>query len=121
MAAMLQSGKLHRRKNMRVKTNYVQGKPKTEIYNNGNDIYYDGTIYRLPESAFEPVFFRSELESHPMLYWEDEVIIWIFVDNADDIEKTEWEFANIPAECYETCPIVSVPSIANDVQNNHTS
>ena len=104
---------------MRVITNYVAGQLKTEIYVLGNDIYYDGTIYKFPGGSFDWFYINDNNNKRSsLIFWDGELILSIFVDNPEDLEKTDWVFEEIPAGYYETCPIVEVPSNEAVVEND---
>jgi hypothetical protein len=107
---------------MKVIANYIEGKSKTEIYKTGNDIYYNGAIYRLPESSFETVVYQNGNDIYNSIYWDNEVGICLFVDNLENLEKTDWEFEEIPEAFYETCPVIEIES--NEIieqENNEES
>jgi hypothetical protein len=108
---------------MKVLTSYVLGKPKTEIYQTGNDFYYDGTIYKLPNGSFNPVIRKNDLEESMLFFFggNNEIVVGIFVDTPDDLEKTDWTFEEIPPEYYETCPIVEVESTEAVIENTESS
>jgi hypothetical protein len=104
---------------MKIITNYVEGTPKTEIYKTGNDVYYDGTIYKFPDITFDG-FFISGNGRRITVYWDGELVLPIFVDSLEDIGKTEWTFEEIPEEFYNACPVVEVESneVIDDIKNS---
>jgi hypothetical protein len=95
---------------MRVRANYIDGKQGTEIYVTGNDIYYNGTIYRLPENSFDAIVYQNGSDNYVILFWEGELVICLFVDSLEDLEKTDWAFEEIPEEYYAGCPVIEVES-----------
>jgi hypothetical protein len=100
---------------MKVYRNYLQGHQKSEVYKTDDKIFYNGTIYKIPEGSFNAVIYKSETEIYPMIFFEEnELRIIIFVDNLEDFEKADGEFEPIPEGYYETYPVIEVEPKMNE-------
>jgi hypothetical protein len=109
---------------MKVQIGYILGKPKTELYQTGNDFYCNGTIYRLPEGSFDIIRLKDDNDVYAAFVWDDEnneIVVGFTTDNPDDIGKTDWTFEAIPPEYYDTCPIVEVESNEAVIENTESS